>query len=108
MTFVEKMKGKITMSQLTIVAKLVAKKESVGSVRSELLKMIAPTRSESGCIEYNLHQDNDDPAVFILYENWESVAGFETHKSTEHYKAYVRALDGLLEEKVVNKMTLVE
>jgi quinol monooxygenase YgiN len=96
------------MSQLTIVAKLVAKKNSLESVKSELLKMIAPTRKEYGCIDYFLHQDNDDPAVFILYENWESAACFETHKNTEHYKAYVRALDGLLEEKVVHKMTLVE
>ncbi len=96
------------MSQLTIIAQVVAKKESVEIVKSELLKMIAPTRKEDCCIDYRLHQDNYNPAVFILYENWESAACFETHKSTEHYKAYVRALDGLLVEKVVHKMTLVE
>jgi quinol monooxygenase YgiN len=96
------------MSQLTVVAKLVAKKEAVESVRSELLKLIAPTRNEDGCIDYRLHLDNDDPAVFILYENWESVDCFETHKNTGHYIAYVTALDGLIEEKVVHKMTLIE
>jgi quinol monooxygenase YgiN len=96
------------MHQLTIVAKFVAKKDSVESVKGELLKMIAPTRKEECCIDYSLHQDNDDPAVFILYENWESVACFEMHKCTEHYNAYVKALDGLIEEKTVHKMTRIE
>ena len=96
------------MSLLTIVAKLVAKKESVESVKSELLKLIAPTRNEDGCIDYRLHQDNVDPAIFVFYENWESAACLEKHMKSDHYKAYVRAVDGLLEEKVVHKMTLVE
>ena len=96
------------MSRLTVVAQLVAKKESVERVKSELLKMVAPTRNEDGCIEYRLHQDNVDPALFIFYENWESAACLDKHIQSDHYKAYVRAVDGLLAEKVVHKMTLVE
>jgi quinol monooxygenase YgiN len=96
------------MSKLTVVAKIVAKKESVESVKSELLKLIAPTRKENGCIDYRLHQDNNDPAVFIFYENWESAACLEKHISTDHYKAYVKAVDCLIEEKVINKMTPIE
>ena len=96
------------MSRLTVVAEIKAKKESVESVGNELQKMIIPTRNEDGCIDYRLHLDNDDPAVFILYENWERVDCFEAHKNTGHYKAYVSALDGLIEEKVVHKMTLIE
>ena len=95
------------MSQLTVVAKVVAKKESVESVKSELLKLVAPTRKEDGCIDYNLHQGNDDPAVFIFYENWESAACLEKHINTDHYKTYTRAVDGLIEEKVVHKMTRI-
>lgn len=98
----------MTMSQLTIVAKVVAKKEAVESVKNELLKMVAPTRKEEGCIDYNLHQDNDDTAVFIFYENWASAAFLEKHMNSEHFKAYVKAIDGLIEEKVVHKMTRIE
>ena len=96
------------MSKLTVVAKVVAKKESVESVKSELLKLIAPTRKENGCIDYRLHQDNNDPAVFIFYENWESAACLEKHINTDHYKAYVKAVDGLIEEKIINKLTPIE
>ncbi len=96
------------MSQLTVVAKLVAKTEAVESVKRELLKLIAPTRKEKGCIDYNLHQDNDHPARFIFYENWESAACLEQHINSDHYKAYAGAVDGLIAEKVVHKMTRIE
>ena len=95
------------MSKLTVVAKIVAKQDSVEAVKTELLKLIPPTRKEVGCIEYNLHQDNSDPSIFLFYETWESVAAIEKHINTDHYKAYATALDGLLEEKVVNKMSRI-
>ena len=96
------------MSQLTVVAKVVAKKESVESVKGELLKLVAPTRKEEGCIDYNLHQDNDDPALFIFYENWESAASLEKHINSDHYRAYAKSVDGLIAEKAVHKMTRIE
>jgi quinol monooxygenase YgiN len=96
------------MAQITVVAKLVAKKDSVERVKHELLKLIALTRQEYGCMEYRLHQDNDDPAVFIFYENWESAACLEQHMSTVHFKEYVSAVEGMIVQKVVNKMTWIE
>lgn len=96
------------MSKLTVVAKIVAKRESVESVKSELLKLIMPTRKEEGCLEYNLHQDNEDPAVFVFYEAWESLACLEKHMNSEHFKNYVNAVGSMIEEKVVHKMTRIE
>jgi quinol monooxygenase YgiN len=96
------------MSQLTVVAKIVAKAESAESVKSELLKLIAPTRKEEGCIEYTLHQDNENPALFMFYETWESAASLAKHISTPHYASYVNAVGSMIEEKVVHKMTRIE
>ena len=93
------------MSKVTVVAMIVAKKDCVETVKSELFKLIPPTREENGCIEYNLHQDNSDPSIFLFYETWESADSIQKHINTDHYKAYVTALDGKLEGKVVNKMT---
>ena len=36
------------------------------------LKLIDITRAEEGCINYDLHQDNENPAHFLFYENWKS------------------------------------
>jgi len=90
------------MSKVTVVAKVVAKKDAIGPVKAELLKMIPPTRQEEGCIEYRLHQDNDDPAVFIFYE---TLASLEHHLSSAHFRNYVAAVESLIVEKTVHKMT---
>lgn len=97
----------MSMSHLTVVAKVVAKKEAATIVRSELLKLVTPTRNEAGCIEYRLHQDHDDPAVFIFYETWESGACLARHMESDHFRNYVSAVDGMLEEKVVHRMTAI-
>jgi len=95
------------MSKVTVVAKVVAQADSVEAIKAELLKLIQPTRQETGCIEYTLHQDNLDPAVFLFYETWESAAALEQHIQTDHYTSYIRAVDGKIKEKIVNKMTRI-
>lgn len=95
------------MSTVTVVAKVTAKKDAVDTVKSELLKLIEPTRKESGCIGYTLHQDNEDPALFVFYETWESLACLERHMNSEHFKEYVKVVGSLIEDKVVHKMTRI-
>lgn len=96
------------MAHVTVVAKIVAKEGVVENVRNELIKLVTPTRKEYGCIEYNLHQDNDDPTVFVFYETWESLACLEKHMNTGHFTRYVAAVGNMIEEKVVHKMTRIE
>lgn len=93
------------MSIITVVAKLVVKEGAVELVKTELLKLIMPTRKEEGCIEYRLHQDNADPSVFIFYENWLNMACLERHINSAHFKGYVAAVGDQLTEKVVHKLT---
>lgn len=93
------------MSIITVVAKLVVKDGAFELVKTELLKLIMPTRQEEGCIEYRLHQDNADPSVFIFYENWQNIACLERHINSSHYKSYVAAVGDQLAEKVVHKLT---
>jgi len=93
------------MSVVSVVAKLTVKIAAIEPVKKELLKLIPLTRAEDGCIEYRLHQDNDDPAVFVFYENWESMACLEQHMNSAHFKSYAAAVGDLLAEKVVHQMT---
>ncbi|MBJ6750496.1 putative quinol monooxygenase [Geomonas anaerohicana] len=95
------------MSKVTIVAKLTAKSDCIEAVKTEVIKMLAPTRQEEGCIEYRLHQDNADPAVFVFFENWKDQAVFEQHMETEHFKAYVAAVSDMITDKTVHRMTEV-
>ncbi|RJX66194.1 antibiotic biosynthesis monooxygenase [Vibrio sinensis] len=95
------------MTKLTIVANIVAKPDSIELVKSELLKLIDVTRGEEGCINYDLHQDNENPAHFVFYENWTSRALLQAHLDNTHLAAYVKATEGAVESFTLNEMTQI-
>lgn len=95
------------MSIVTVMAKIKAKKDSVEIAKKEFLKLTEPTRKEEGCIEYNLHQDNEDPAVFVFFENWASDIHLEKHMNTAHFKSFSSVIEGMVEEVVIQKMTRI-
>ena len=43
------------------------------------------TRKEPGNIRFDVSQMVDNPTQFLLYEVYDSPAGFTTHQQTEHY-----------------------
>ena len=90
---------------LTIVARIEANTGKVDLVKAELLKLIPITREESGCIQYDLHQDNDNPAVFLFYENWESRELWQTHMNNTHLTEYMTATEGAVASFTLNEMT---
>lgn len=93
------------MAKLTIVANIKANPDKIDLVKSELLKLIETTRAEKGCINYDLHQDNENPAHFMFYENWESRDLWQTHMSAPHLADYMKATDGAVAEFTLNEMT---
>lgn len=95
------------MAEVTVVARVAAKANCVEALKAELLKLIEPTRKEPGCLCYTLHQDNQDPTLFLFYETWEDAACLEKHMNTEHFKKYVIAVTEMVKEKVVHKMTRI-
>ncbi|SIS89131.1 Quinol monooxygenase YgiN [Roseivivax lentus] len=96
------------MTKLTIVANIHANADKIDLVKSELLKLIPITRAEKGCINYDLHQDNENPAHSTFYENWESRELWQEHMSAPHLAAYIAATDGAVAEFTLNEMTQIE
>ncbi|GAA4649768.1 putative quinol monooxygenase [Kistimonas scapharcae] len=89
---------------LTIVARIEARQGKVDQLKAALLKLIEPSRQEAGCLQYDLHQDNETPAVFVFYENWESRALWQVHMNKAHLKAYMEEADSLVASFTVNEM----
>lgn len=96
------------MTTLTIVANIHATADKIDLVKSELQKLIAITRAEAGCIAYDLHQDNEDPAHFMFYETWESRELWRTHMNAPHLAAYMAATDGAVTDFTLNEMTRID
>ncbi len=93
---------------LIIVARIKAKKNNATLVETELLKLVEPTRKEEGCLQYDLHQDNEKPEIFIFYENWASNDLLQAHMNSEHLKALLKAIDGAVNELTVNVMSKID
>lgn len=95
------------MSKLTIIANITAQSAQLETVQAELEKLIAPTREEVGCLQYDLHQNNENPAHFVMFENWETRELWEAHLESAHFKAFVAATEGMLPALEIHQMTQI-
>lgn len=86
--------------KVTVVATFKAKAGMEDTVREAILALIAPTRAEAGCINYDLHQTTDDPSLFMLYENWVSQKDLDDHLAMPYLKDLLGKADDLFEEPV--------
>lgn len=94
----------MSTNKLTIVAHIWAKEEQRDLVQAELIKLIAPTLAENECINYDLHQDLQDPNHFLFYENWESRELWQDHMNAAHLAAYMKATEGAVADFKIYEM----
>ena len=76
------------MIPLTVVATLKAKSGSEKKLGDVLKTLVAPTRKEKGCINYDMHQSSDDHGLFVFHENWATRADWEAHMKMPHLTAF--------------------
>lgn len=93
--------------QLTVIAHLRALDGQIEETRAFLTGLIAPTRAEPGCIEYWLHQDDEDPAEFTFYENWTNRAEWDKHMEMPHLQAFADVKDIVFELQKLRLMTMI-
>ena len=83
---------------VTVIAQIKAKPGKESEVRRELLSLVAPSRKDAGCVNYDLHQALDNPALFMFHENWRSEAQREAHLQKPDLKAGLEKVGQLVAE----------
>src|SRR5664280_3537693 len=83
---------------LTVIAQIKAKPGQESRVRQELLSLVAPSRKDTGCLNYDLHQGLDNPALFLFHENWTSKAHLDRHLQKSELQAVLARLGQLVAE----------
>ena len=73
---------------LTIVAVFQANPDREEELAGALQGLVAPTRAESGCINYDLHRDLEVPGRFLFYENWQTRGHWEAHMASDHLQRH--------------------
>ena len=81
--------------KVTVIARIKAKTGEVQRVKEELLKLLAPTRAENGCINFDMHQGAADHSQFLFHENWTSRAHLDAHLQNTHVQVLLPRLNEL-------------
>ncbi|WP_298485973.1 putative quinol monooxygenase [uncultured Maribacter sp.] len=92
-------------SYLTLVVHILVKEEFREEIKDALLKLVGPTRGEEGNIAYDLHQDNENPNLFLFHEKWVDQEYLTKHSHSAHIAAYRIISKDKLENVTAYKMT---
>jgi quinol monooxygenase YgiN len=83
---------------LTVVAQVKAQPGKEAEVRQLLLSLVAPSRKDAGCLDYDLHQATDNPTMFLFHENWTSKAHLDAHLQKPDLQAVLAKVAKLVAE----------
>jgi quinol monooxygenase YgiN len=67
----------------------IAKDGEADAVAGLLAQMVPLSRAEPGCLQYDVHRDNDDPNRFFIFERYADEAALEAHGSSPHFQQLV-------------------
>jgi quinol monooxygenase YgiN len=81
---------------LRVVAHILARTDTITTIKALLESLVVPTRQEEGCIRYELLQNTADPADFTFDEEWTSDAALEQHLASPHLQAALPTLNELV------------
>ncbi|MGY3338112.1 quinol monooxygenase YgiN [Streptomyces filamentosus] len=84
------------MPKVTAIALLKAASGAEEKVRAQALSLVAPSRAEPGNISYQAYVHPEDPAAWLVFEEWEDRAAYEAHLSSPHLTEALAAGPGLL------------
>ena len=72
-----------------------------------MMALVAPTLAKPGCINYDLHRSNADPAVWLFYENWRSQADLNAHMQSRHFKEFFSRADEVMASVDAHQLTMI-
>lgn len=88
------------MSQLHVIATLVAKEGKKAELRAVLEDAVGKFREEDGCLAYALLEDQDDANRFVTVERWRDRAALDAHMHSKTMERIKPSLPALLGEEM--------
>ncbi|MDP6605582.1 MAG: putative quinol monooxygenase [Dehalococcoidia bacterium] len=86
---------------ITVIAKLKAQEGKEPELEAALSEMVeAVSANEPGVPTYSLHSSDDDPSVFMFYEQYDDTDAQKAHGQTDHMKALGGKLGDLLDGRL--------
>ncbi len=88
--------AKLPKHAVTLAVIVRAKEGQELLLEAELRALVAPTRREEGCLQYDLHRSTELAGQFFLHEVWETREHHTAHTRTPHFLRWNARKDALL------------
>lgn len=82
-------------SALAVVAAFTAQPGKEEELGRRLLALVAPTRREAGSLLYHICRLDEQPAQWVVLENWLDRAAFDAHMRTPYVSDFMAAVPAL-------------
>jgi quinol monooxygenase YgiN len=71
-------------------AHLTCRTDVVEAFKARLLRHARTTleREPGGCLRFDVHQERNDPRLFLLLEEYADDQALDAHRAAAHYKAF--------------------
>jgi quinol monooxygenase YgiN len=79
-----------------VIAKVTSLPDTVDELKDLLLGLIEPTRRETGCLSYQLLQDETNATEFVFIEEWASHTAESAHMASSHVQDTVSKAHSML------------
>jgi quinol monooxygenase YgiN len=89
---------------LTLVVHIRARQGKEAELRQALKDLLAPTREEEGCVNYDLYAGRDDPGLFVMLENWRSAQLWQRHMEAPHLHRFKARADVLVADWTLQQL----
>jgi quinol monooxygenase YgiN len=84
--------------KIVLVARLKVKDDMVEEAKKAALAIVADSRSEAGCLNYDIHQSVEDETVFVWHETWADKAALDEHFQKPYFAAFFARVDEVAAE----------
>jgi quinol monooxygenase YgiN len=84
--------------KIVLIARLKVKNGKEDEAKQAALAIIADSRAEDGCLNYDFHQSIDDPTLFIWHETWANKDALDAHFEKSYFAELGAKLEVIAEE----------
>ena len=91
--------------KIVLFARLKVKQGKEDETKKAALTIVADSRAETGCLNYDFHQAIDDSTLFFWHETWANKSALDAHFKKPYFAELGAKLKDLAEEPTQLSLT---
>jgi quinol monooxygenase YgiN len=97
--------GMANNEKVVLIARLKVKEDAIEEAKRAALAIVADSRAEEGCLNYDFHQAIDDSTIFVWHETWANKSALDAHFKMSYFAELGAKLKDIAEEPLQLTLT---